>query len=92
MKIYISGSISDDKNYLEKFARVEKQLLQLDNEVVNPCTLPHNHGKTYEEYMKEDIKALLACDTIYMIPGWEKSKGAVFEREVAVMCGLEVLG
>ena len=42
-------------------------------------------------FLKEDIKALLQCDTIYMIPGWESSRGATFEREVAEKCGIKIV-
>ena len=89
MKIYISGSIAGDGDYVTTFARVEADLLAEGHEVVNPVTLPHNHGKTYAEYMKEDIKALLDCDQIYMIQGWTNSPGAQFELQVANMCGVK---
>ena len=90
-KIYISGAITDDPHYLDKFARVEKHLVIQGHEVVNPTTLKHDHNKSYESYMKEDIKALLDCDVIFMISGWTISKGAMFEREVAIICGIEIL-
>ena len=89
MKIYISGSITGDADYIQVFARAEAKLLKKGHEVVNPVALSHNHGKTYQEYMKEDIKALLDCDAIYMIPGWCNSAGATFELDVANMCGIE---
>ena len=38
--------------------------------------------------MKEDVKALLDCDAIYMIKGWDKSQGAKLEKRVADACGL----
>ena len=89
MKIYISGSITGDSNYKKIFGRIEEHLTDQGHEVVNPVTLPHDHGKTYSEYMKEDIKALLDCDKIYMIPGWNNSPGATFELQVANVCGIE---
>ncbi len=91
MKIYISGAIKNDPNYLEKFARVEKHLAKQNLEIVNPCTLPHNHDKSYKSYMKEDIKALLDCDAIFMIWGWKDSTGAKFEHRMADMCGIEIM-
>ena len=91
MKIYISGAITGVDNYLEIFSRVEKHLTAQNIEVVNPCALTHDHDKSYGSYMKEDIKALLDCDAIFMIWGWGSSKGAKFEKEVADVCGIEVL-
>ena len=31
------------------------------------------------------------CDLIYMLKGWELSKGAKLELDVASSCGIEVL-
>ncbi len=87
MKIYISGSISGRTDFMERFAEAEKHLISKGFITVNPTTLSHNHGKTYEEYMKEDIKALLDCDSICMIGDWKNSRGAVFEHTIAEMCG-----
>ena len=88
MKVYISGSITGDADYMQTFQRAEEHLTDQGYEVINPINLPHNHGKSYSEYMKEDIKALLLCDSIYMIPGWNNSPGAQFELQVANMCGI----
>lgn len=39
-------------------------------------------------YMKYDIIKLLDCDAIYMIEGWEQSRGA--QLELAIATGLEL--
>jgi len=39
--------------------------------------------------MKEDLKALLDCDGIYMLRGWEQSKGAKIEYELAMNLGIK---
>jgi hypothetical protein len=41
--------------------------------------------------MRADIALLLGCDYIYMLRGWELSKGAKLELDVASSCGIEVL-
>ena len=41
--------------------------------------------------MKADIKLLLDCDAIYMLPNWEVSNGATLEREIAKTLGLEIV-
>lgn len=43
-------------------------------------------------FMRTDLIALLTCDYIHLLDGWQQSKGASFEREVARVCGIEVLG
>jgi len=91
MKIYISSKITENENYLKDFEAAETFLDALGHEVINPCKLPHDHGKSYAEYMKEDIKVLLDCDGIYMFGDWFKSEGAVMERAVARICGLQCM-
>ena len=41
-------------------------------------------------YMRTDPRALLDCDVIHLLPGWERSKGAGVELAVAQACGLRV--
>lgn len=38
-----------------------------------------------------DVEALKRCDAIYMLRGWERSKGAKAEKALAEWMGLEVL-
>lgn len=42
-------------------------------------------------YMRTDLLALLSCDLIYLLRGWERSKGAGVEHAVARACGMEVI-
>lgn len=44
----------------------------------------------WSDYMREDIKLLCDCDEIYMMKGWEKSKGARAEKRIAEMLGLTI--
>jgi len=91
MKVYISGAIKGIDDHRKIFLRTEEHLTDQGFEVVNPVTIPHDHEDTYQAYMKEDLKALLECDAIYMIWGWKESRGAMFEHETAGMCGLKRL-
>ena len=78
MKIYISGAISGTKDYMERFAKAEKELTAKGYSVVNPAKvnaqLPED--TTYEEYMKMCFCMLDMCDNICMLKDWEKSCGA----------------
>ena len=102
--IYISGKMTGVPNYREIFEKHENALKTLGNEVFNPVYLSDyiiakNHidaDKAFDEnirglFLKEDIAALLKCDKIYMIPGWETSEGAKLERLVAEKCGIEIV-
>ena len=49
------------------------------------------HGHTSSAcYMRTDLLALLACDTILLLPGWQDSRGATVELAVAEACGLDI--
>jgi Domain of unknown function (DUF4406) len=90
MKVYISGPIKDTPDYERNFARAKRYLQEFQaHVVVNPCELG-SAGYTYEQFMRVDLMALLDCDAIYMLKGWEKSSGARCEHLVAAMCGLEI--
>lgn len=45
----------------------------------------------YGCYMKADLRALLDCDFILMLPNYMQSRGAKVELKVARICGLETL-
>lgn len=91
VKVYLSGPITGVENYRENFRKAEFELKELGYEVINPCNLEHEHNQSYAAFMKEDITALLTCDLIYMLPGWEKSKGAQLESLVATVCDIKPL-
>ena len=84
MKIYISGPMSNlpDLNR-PAFNAKAAELRALGHEVVNPAELPEIPGGEWADYMKADIKLLLDCEAIYMLDGWEDSKGVQIEYELA---------
>ena len=92
MRIYISGPITNVLDYKEKFARAEQDLKAKypDGEIINPsviATLP----LTYDEYMEIDLRLLDMCGAIYMLNGWELSKGSCIEYGYAIAKELNVL-
>lgn len=90
-KIYISGKITGIDNYAELFESAEKLLIEKGFEVINPVKLNHLHDKTWNSYMKEDIKALMDCDAIYMLKNWHQSKGAIIEKKLAFELGIQII-
>ena len=86
MKMYISGAITGTDDYIERFAKAEKELTESGYSVINPAKvnaqLPED--TTYEEYMEMCFCMLDMCDSIYMLKGWEKSCGANREYEYAI--------
>lgn len=92
MKVYISGPITDDPDYLRHFQEAEDFLRARwpHAEIVNPTKcVPFNPEWTWKDYMKEDIKLLVDCNAIFMMKGWTESRGANLENEIAV--GMEMV-
>lgn len=89
MKIYLSGKITGDSNYRQKFSSMEKELLSYGYVVFNPAVLPD--GFEYEDYMDLDFLILSRCDAIFLMRDWRNSPGAKREYEEAKRLGLRIL-
>lgn len=105
MKIYISGSITNDpEHWREHFADAEEALRQKypEAEIVNPLTLEDDPAyieaqeqlegeELYNWVMRRDIKYVMDCTHIYALKGWEASRGARLEMFVGTSLGLKVI-
>lgn len=88
-KIYISGKISGIEDRAASLFKSAQKVLEARGwEVVNPMELPHDHAKTWHDYMREDIRAMCDCHAIYMLSNWADSKGAIVEHGLAATLGL----
>lgn len=91
-KVYISGRITGmEVSAPILFQSAEDYLISKGFEPVNPMKLNHDHDKTWQSYMKHDIKALCDCDIIYMLNNWGESKGAIIEHEIASSLGMGII-
>lgn len=93
MKVYISGPISGlPYEKVEKaFSKAEIRLQEQGYEVVNPLNNGLPRESTWNEHMRADLKLLLDCDAIYMLNGWEYSKGASLEYDLAIDLGFKLI-
>ena len=93
-KVYISGPITgmpDDNR--QDFQDAEDWLKYNGYSVVNPHRLNHKHGKTWGEYLRVDIIAMMeSCDKIYLLDGWTHSDGARIEYNLAKGLGFSLMG
>lgn len=92
-KVYISGAIAGGDIVERKaaFAAGAEAMRGVGLEAVNPFNNGLPAEASWREHMRADIAMLLGCDYIYMLDGWEKSKGAKLELDVASSCGIEVM-
>lgn len=88
MKIYISGAITNNPNYKEQFAAAEAELRSAGHEVKNPA---RNTGNNYKEYIDKGLMQEMQCEAIYMLPGYEKSTGAMLELHYAKAVGMKIM-
>lgn len=89
---YICGGMTGlpDYNY-PAFNAAAERWRKAGWEVKNPAE--HFGGRTdlsYESYMREAVKALVVCDAIALLPGWETSRGARMELLLAQRMGFRV--
>lgn len=92
-KVYISGAIAhyDLEERRQAFGQTERFLSLKGYSPVNPFKNGLPEEAHWREHMRADIALLLDCDFIYMLHGWELSKGAKLELDVASSCGIQVL-
>lgn len=83
--IYISGPMTGlpGKNF-PRFFEVEKELKAKGINCINPAKLEEDPNDPYEEILKVDLIHMLEYATgLYMLKGWEKSRGALVEWAIA---------
>lgn len=83
--VYLSGAISKNPNFKENFRKAREQWEEAGYTVIDPSYLidvfPNG---THEQYMKICLELLKMADIIYMMEGWENSKGAIIEYGYAL--------
>lgn len=96
MRVYLSGAISGDKDYMAKFKAYEGAIKanHPDWEVINPArvgeTLPDSFS--HADHMDIDFALLSKADRMYQLPGWQESMGACMEYGYARAKGILVIG
>ena len=96
--VYLSGKMTGlaESEYKENFRNAEMFYSSCGYEVVNPCNLSEivlqrKPDATYEDFMREDFKAISGCTHIALLEGWESSPGARSERAEPERLRLEII-
>lgn len=92
-KAYISLPISGKHSYeISRNLGLGCKYLQAEGyQIVTPYDASPNANASYAEHMGKDIQALLECDVVLMMPGWEQSKGCQCEKATAEIYGKEIV-
>jgi hypothetical protein len=85
MKIYLAGRITGEPGYKIYFGRIANLLRNKGHIVINPAEL--QEGMEHHEYMHICYAMIDVVDVIYLLHGWEESKGANLEVEYAKKTG-----
>ena len=106
-RVYIAGKMSGlPRLGFELFDAARDRLTAEGHEVVSPADISRrvwkekygtefdptgDHSGSYQEYLLADLTELATCDAIYLLSGWETSKGVAAELAFAKCLGLEVI-
>lgn len=89
MKIYIAGPMTGlpDFNY-PAFNTAAAALRDAGHQVENPAENPDPACKSWAGYMRMALAQLVTCEAIFLLKGWENSKGARIEHDIARELGI----
>ncbi|MFU1906023.1 DUF4406 domain-containing protein [Bordetella avium] len=88
MRVYLAGPMTGhpDLNY-PAFHDAAARLRAHGFDVVNPAEIVKTPGLDWLACMRLDIPALLTCEAIVLLPGWQSSRGARLEYSLARQLG-----
>ena len=91
--VYLSGAITGNENYKHDFSVAETYLNQMGYIVISPARLDELSSEklSYEQYMRVCYSLIDICDCVFMVSGWQKSKGANAELSYAKSLGKKVM-
>jgi hypothetical protein len=74
MKVYIAGPMTNlpDLNF-PAFHAMAARLRAAGHEVKNPAEINPDPTAKWHDCMRADIRELVTCDAIAMLPGWKES-------------------
>lgn len=90
-RVYLSGPITNTKNYKGLFMFAEALVdFGEAEQIYNPAAqIPAS--SSWEQAMHRCLSEITNYDTIVMLPGWNVSRGARLESDVALACGIHVV-
>ncbi|SLH91752.1 Uncharacterised protein [Mycobacteroides abscessus subsp. massiliense] len=92
-RFYIAGPMTGYPEYnYPAFAEIAKRFRDAGLNVVSPHELhPADPSVSWDWYLRRDLRELVECTHIVLLPGWNKSRGAQLEHHVATALGMKVV-
>jgi hypothetical protein len=95
MRAYVSGPMSGLPNFnYPAFYEATFELRRRGHFVISPVECAEHldgTGAEWADYMRVDLPELVQCDTIVLLHGWHRSRGARLEHHIALELGMRVL-
>lgn len=95
--IYLSGAITstneeEHQKRVLRFYKKTEELRSLGMKVYNPCA-GERADQTWEQYLAYDLKWIYEHkpDTLYLMVGWQESRGARLEYETALLLNMKII-
>lgn len=90
--IYISGPMTGypELNY-PAFNTIENKLLSDGWLVENPATIGVIEGAEWDDYMAASLLQIGKCGAMYMLKGWQMSRGACLEQLIAHSLNFKII-
>ena len=88
---YLAGPMTGlpDFNY-PTFIATAQRMRRAGFYIVNPAENGLPAEAPWAAHMRRDLHAMLDCQGVALLPGWENSKGACLEEHVALALGMPV--
>lgn len=99
-KVYIAGPISSPDpaqhlNNMHAFFKAQDEIIRTGGAPFNPAAdylLGIMYGDyTYNMYFEPNLEWLKAADAVFVLPGYEHSRGAMVELGIARSLGKEII-
>lgn len=97
MRVYLAGPMRGIEQYnFPTFKLVASALRAQGWEVISPAEMDLSYGSpelaeaNMADSMRRDLVALLSCEGLVLLPGWEQSRGVQVEKLVADCTGVKV--
>jgi len=97
MRYYLSGPMSGIDGFNFRAFHAAATMLRAEgHDIVSPAEMDEADDvppgeRPWAEYLRRDLAALLQCDGVIVLPGWQDSRGASFEALVAETLDMPVL-